>query len=173
MADDLPRVTEILKRAGVCGDFDRVPQSALDRGHAVHEAAALDDLGTLDEASVDDRLRGYLAAWRAFRRETGAECIEIERKVRREDLGYRGTLDRVAVIGGKRWIIDLKCGASCQPWHALQTAAYAMAYSPDLAMQRGCVHIESSGAYRLRVHRDPGDEATWLRALRAVKGGGV
>lgn len=54
-------------------DFSRVPlhvlKAAARFGTAVHRACELDDLGELDEATLDARLAGHLHAWRSFCRE--------------------------------------------------------------------------------------------------------
>ncbi|MFP6656186.1 MAG: PD-(D/E)XK nuclease family protein [Myxococcota bacterium] len=41
---------------------------------------------------------------------------------------YAGTIDRVATINGKTWVLDLKTGRKSPKTHALQGAAYAIAY---------------------------------------------
>lgn len=171
---DLPRVSAILRMSGLCADNDRVPQWALDRGSAVHAATALDDQGRLDESSVVPEIAGHLAAWRKFRREMSATPIEIEKAVKHSALGYRGTLDRVMAWGPDRWVVDIKCGATCAKWHHIQTMAYRMAYSADRSIRRACVHVTPDGEYRMHVHSDDvGNESTWIAALRVAqfKGG--
>lgn len=51
-----------------------------------------------------------------------AEMAVFDRK-----LGYAGTVDIVAEIGGEQWIIDIKTSADIWPSHELQVSAYAKA----------------------------------------------
>ena len=96
------------------------------RGSAVHLATALDDLGTLDEASVDPRIAGYLAAWRRFREEFGFVPVETERRVWCDVNRAAGTFDTLGYrekIPNSSMLLDKKSGV--KSWtHGPQVAAY-------------------------------------------------
>jgi len=59
-----------------------------------------------------------------FLEDTGAELLETERTVFNDEMGYAGTLDLVAVIDGKTYIIDIKTGFVSRESVPLQLAAY-------------------------------------------------
>lgn len=158
---------------------DGVLELARERGTLVHELTALDDRGELDEESVDPRLAGFLAAWRAFKRDTGFTSATgaIELQVESFLHGYAGTLDRLGRHGADALnadaplaLYDVKTGPP-QPATALQTAAYRQAANETFAptkpiARRFGVHLRRDGTYRLVEYRDPGDLATFLAALR-------
>lgn len=122
-----PSVSQILKANGLMDCF-RHSETALTNGTAIHKATELHDLGKLDERSLDPRLKKCLILWDKFKKEIGASVIlGVEEKVHFGVL-YAGTIDRVLKLrNGKRMILDFKSG-NPQPWAALQTAGYAMAY---------------------------------------------
>jgi hypothetical protein len=150
---ELPSVTTILDVAfpweGPADDFYR------NRGTAVHLACELDDLGDLDEATLDPTLRPYLEAWRAFRKRTGfvPDPDGIERRLYHPGKGieYAGTIDRIGLLpSGRRIIIDIKTG-SRYPWHRLQLAAYVNLVSYQDSnpgdYQRGSVTLDRDGCF--------------------------
>lgn len=159
------RVTEVLAINGLT-DLTFIPPSALERGTDVHAAAAFDDRGTLEEESVDDRVRPLLESWRKFREEAGLTVREIELPVSYPALDYRGTLDRVVVFRGqeREVLLDLKGGGPL-PWHPFQTAAYALAYAfqtRGVTPERGSVYLQKDGRQaRFVPHRDRGDFDAW------------
>jgi len=66
----LPSVTGILLAEGFI-DASFYTEHGRTRGTYVHTARHLDDAGELDESTVDPVIAPYLAAWRAFKRESG------------------------------------------------------------------------------------------------------
>ena len=96
-------------------------------GTAVHEQIEARIIGqTPAEASpeVADRV-GY---FEAFCRDYSPEFEAAEATVYNREYAYAGTLDSIAVVGGERFIIDVKTTKSgVYPDHALQLAAYAHA----------------------------------------------
>lgn len=100
----------------------------LQRGTALHLACRLADERRLDYSTVDQEIRGRLAAWLEWQQatgtvdpvaiETGFACIE----------GFAGTLDRMYDMGpGGLTIVDIK--SSIAPQVRLQLAAYAMLWN--------------------------------------------
>src|SRR3990167_1495715 len=94
-----PRVTTILSKAGLIS-FSYLNPNVLKNaqlfGTAVHKAAELYDLGTLDIRKLSAPLLPYLTAWQKFKADYKIqEFIAIEKHVISEKWQYRGTLDRV------------------------------------------------------------------------------
>lgn len=73
----LPSVTGILKAEGFVDDrfFDEYSR---ERGSIVHLATHYDDLGELDEGSLDPVIVPYVEAWRRFKRESGFVVCQSE-----------------------------------------------------------------------------------------------
>jgi hypothetical protein len=149
-----------------------------DRGTAIHKATELDDLGELDESSVDPVIGGFLNGWRKFRREASPVLQFIERKFYEACYGYCGTIDRVMYLNGAPGVLDIKSGAPMD-WHGVQLAAYALGCeSNDLlatlrddrpALRRWAVYLLEDGSYSLKEYSDPGDLPVFLGALAVAK----
>ena len=122
-----PSVSQILKANGLMENF-RKSETALNNGTAIHRALELHDLCKLDERSLDPRLKKCLYLWDKFKKEISVgQIIEVEKRVSFSVL-YAGTIDRVLKLrNGHKMVLDFKSG-NPQPWAALQTAGYAMAY---------------------------------------------
>ena len=86
------------------------------RGSAIHLATEYFDKGTLDEDSVSDEIKGYLASWKQFRVDQNYTPTHIELKLYDPIYLYAGTLDRLPLL-------DLKSGAFAK-WHRIQLAGY-------------------------------------------------
>jgi hypothetical protein len=144
----------VIREAGL-GKIEFVPTSALERGSAVHELTAKYDANTLDERKVNRAYAGYLAAWIAFRRETGFIPKEIERPRENEVFGFAGTPDRFGSFRGgrlcsmksKRAIVEIKSN-SCPSWTGLQLGGYAYLFSDPFAIDRFVVVLMDDGTYR-------------------------
>jgi hypothetical protein len=162
----VPGVTQILRP--LCS-FEGVPSSVLeakaDLGRRVHLACEFDDEGDLDPSSIEDDVAPYLAAWRKFRLETGAEVLSSERQVFEPVMRYAGTLDRVMVIRGVRWLIDLKTCISTPMAVGPQTAAYHRALGDNSVTHRGALRLRPDGTYRLDHLMDPNDWSAFMACL--------
>jgi len=171
----VPSVTQVL--GPVFHDFSKVPkdvlQSAQERGTLAHEATALDAHGRLDESTVDDDIKPYLEAWRAFMADSFARVVATEQRVYHALYGYAGTLDHVLLLSGVLTIIDKKTG---QPHDAdrMQTAAYLDAYNYALrpaarVRRRAALYLRPTGQYALEYHNDKADFQDFLSALNVHK----
>lgn len=155
----VPNVTGILKDVGLI-DGKWFTDFARDRGTAVHMATAMHDEGTLDSATVDPRIEGYVAAWVLFRKESGFVPTLVEAVVANQTPRYAGTLDRAGLMGGdagKSCILDIKTGA-IPAWAALQTAAYQRC-RPNFRARYG-IELRENGTYRLE--RFTNDNVDWM-----------
>lgn len=153
----VPSVTQILGH--FFGGFEHVRADALryasERGKAVHFACELIDRGTLDEASIDPGIAGYINAYNKFRRECDFEPGLIEQPLYSAGLRVAGTPDRVGRVNRRQAVVDLKSGGR-MPWHGLQVAGYALLV-PAPTEARYTLHLREDGSYRLEPHRDMGD----------------
>lgn len=86
----------------------------MDRGTAVHRATELWDKGTLDEATVDPQIVGYVESWKRFRADLAYTPTHIEHRTYHPHLLVGMTIDRLPLL-------DIKSG-SWDKWHSLQLA---------------------------------------------------
>lgn len=75
------------------------------------------------------------------------KIIASEAQLVSERYGYGGTIDLIAVIGGRRWVVDLKTAKVLYDEHVLQVAAYL-----QLARENG---YRVGGARIVRIGRTP------------------
>jgi hypothetical protein len=139
--------------------------AAQERGTRVHAATALDDLGTLDEGSIEPDELGYLEAWRKFRRALDFRPTLIEHRVYCARHRYAGTLDRIGTMRGKRGLIDIKSGVRTRA-AGPQTAAYANCVPRSKTIPRYAVYLQSDGKFDLVPLRDHQDLYVFLAALK-------
>jgi hypothetical protein len=162
----VPSVTQVLSPLV---DFSGIPEHVLEAkrqlGQEVHFACQLDDEDDLDESSVAPHVAPYLASWRAFKRDTGAEVLMNERRVFDPLLLFAGTLDRVVWLNGHHWLIDLKTCISCPIAVGPQTAAYLRALAEPEVTHRGALRLRPDGTYRLDALTDPNDWACFMACL--------
>lgn len=164
-------VSKILHAAGLI-DSTWLSEEALKRGSFVHQSIEYYLQGDLDEASLDPKLGGFLAAFKKAERELGlvvdrapAGSPIVEHKIFHPILRYAGTVDLVVRKGGAghRIVIDLKTG-SPDFWHPYQLAAYAMAFTEDLVL-RANLYLQPNGDYRWIERTDRRDFEIWKGAL--------
>jgi hypothetical protein len=161
---ELPSVTTILKAQGLIDDTWFTDTARL-RGDFVHLACRMLDDDELNEATVDEAIRPYLDAYRAFVRTAKPEWTYIEHRVFDAVLGYAGTLDRAGVVGGHRLLVDLKSGG-IYPSVGPQTAAYRRCLPEPHTWKRAALQLKEDGSYVLHQLTDRSDEDTFLAALR-------
>lgn len=166
----LPSVTQLLKPIAI--DFSRVMPDVLERkraiGQAVHLACSLDDEGDLEEESLADELRGYLAAWRKFRNGSVRRIIMNEQRMHHGALFYAGTVDRVLEIDALpgEWTIDIKTAALPHPIYGVQTMGYSMlAGGPSPRMRRATIHLRPDGEFKIHEYKNPNDEVAFRACL--------
>jgi hypothetical protein len=142
----LPGFSEIAEKMGLVKYFNR-DEFYLARGQAVHVATAMMDMGILDEESVDERIRGYVNAYRKFRDEQPFhEWKHTEESLNHPIYRFCGTPDRFLPL------LDIKTGAS----DPIQLEAYAellRANSYDPGRQGYMLRLKEDGTYKLETHR--------------------
>jgi hypothetical protein len=163
----VPHVTGILKAAGLVDDR-WFTEWARQRGTAVHVACHLWNSGDLDEATVDERIAGYLDGWRRAVSELGLVVKESEKLVYSKTYSFAGTVDVVAELGGKNCIIDIKTG---DPGRiaGVQLAGYEVALADTLfgkeVMRRFAVRLFDDGTYAVTEYTNFKDRACFMAAL--------
>lgn len=172
----LPGVTSTLK---YISGYDKIPRHILDkaaeRGTAVHLACELHDKGTLDYASLDDEILGYLMGYMAFLDDKKPEIIGIEQPIHHPTLLYAGTYDRELILDGHLSTLDLKSSWQMMPATGPQTAAYAEAQNAhrksksDHVKRRYGLKLKPDGTYELHQFKETTDWNTFLSCLNLVR----
>lgn len=151
---EVPSVTGVIRDNRLGGDFSAVAPAVLEHarqlGTAVHAALHYDDEGMLDEATVDPVVAPYVEAWRRFRAERHVAIVEMERRYADATYRFAGTLDRIAVIDGRRVVCDIKTGGV--EGADYQTAAYAHLAGEPLSILRWAVQLHPERAIPYTVH---------------------
>ena len=167
---ELPSVTQILDEAGFI-DPTWFTEESTQRGTDVHLLTRFHDdgrfekSGDLEESLVSSELRGYFEAWKEFRRVSRCKVLAIELMVWHDTLWYAGMLDRLLAFDGHACaLIDIKTGGHA-PWHALQTAGYAVCPTAPPVTARYSVYLRSDGTFKLKRHEDPADLDVFRAAL--------
>lgn len=160
-----PSVTQVLDPLQ---ELDGIPRDILAAaaafGSNVHAACHLDNIGELDDATLDPLLLPYLTAWRKFQTDTGAVVLMSEHRVAHPRLRYAGTLDTICLIGGVRELVDIKSTAAIPRTVGPQCAAYAEALG-EPRIRRRVVQLRRDGTYRAERLTDRSDFNLFLSAL--------
>jgi len=102
----------------------KVSDKAKDRGTTVHSIVEAYKAGVFDiDDKVMDEYTGYAKAFKAWVTDMKPEILENEKTIF-SPLGYAGTLDMLAKIGGVTTIVDIKTGKDIYPEANLQVSAY-------------------------------------------------
>jgi hypothetical protein len=142
----VPNVTTILSDLHLV-DHSHVPESARERGTAVHAAIHYWLEGDLDESSLTDEIAPYFRAAIAFLEDSKAKIGGSEIRVYHPEARYAGTLDALGEFFGDPGIADWKSGALGETI-GLQTAAYDLALGGPPRRRFG-VQLRDDGTYRL------------------------
>ena len=129
----LPSVTEIV--TSVCGEPSYASEWHMNRGRAVHKAIALTIKGTLDESTIDDRIRPYLdTAKKALSELKISQFVIIETPMLHKVLQYAGTLDLFTDEG---ILIDFKTNQH-SPTTQIQLGGYSELLKSNGYKVNGC-----------------------------------
>lgn len=134
-------------------------------GSAVHLATHYADRGVLDESTVAEDVRPYLAAWEAFHVSRRPFVLATEIRLAHGLHPLAGTLDKLLWLPGfddanSVTVCDLKCGDPKSARTHLQTAAYAellrsaltAASLRPLRINRMSVRLMDDGTYRAQPY---------------------
>jgi hypothetical protein len=161
-------------------DFSNIPaprlEAACQFGIAAHKATALSDKGTLDEVSLDNNLRPYLAGWRLFRQEYGFLPEYIEQPMYSKVYRVAGTPDRIGQwhIDDSIIIPDIKTGFELSPANGIQLAGYELIFKenyknftgkPAKKVKRLSVLLNDEGTFKVQEYKDKNDVNVFLATL--------
>ena len=153
-----PSVTDILASEGLTKYWND-DEWYLERGDIIHQCTAMIDRDTLDWASVDERIKGYLEAYMSFREQSKWVFEHIEKALYHPIYGYCGMFDRFPPL------LDIKCGQG----FPLQLTAYAEllkanGYNPGL--EGYFLNLLATGKYNLKPYKfSRTDRNIWLSAV--------
>lgn len=175
----VPSVTQVLSSVGL-PDLSGIPAELLEwkagLGSAVHKATELDDLGDLDEESLDLAIKPYLEAYRKFKIESGFVPLGMEEAVYSKKYGFAGRLDRVGFFGHKSILslIDYKTGLVDVKTVGPQTSGYQTGWNEanetkDHIKARYALKLNKDATYRLIRLDNKMDFQIFLNALNIYK----
>lgn len=146
---DLPRVTHIIEACGLINTAFYTEAGA-NRGTDIHLLTQLIDEGLLKYNDVvNNEYEGWLSAYFNFLNENEVIIKEIEKTViYKGQYPYKGHIDRIAIVNGEKYIIDIKTGQIIK-WHGIQLAGYGLAY--DVEVKRAILKLEKNGKYRFKT----------------------
>lgn len=181
-------VTGVTQALSMLHDFSMVKDEVLKKkqalGKAVHFAAELFDEDDLDEDSLNEEVGPYLEAYKNFKQHKVEKILLSEVPVYSKRYAYAGQLDRLFVIDGDCWLVDLKTPVCFSPVTKLQLAAYWKALLDDHfyesfdfmnelksdGLKLGALHLSQDGKFKLHEVTRPEQEFTFfLSALNLHK----
>lgn len=160
----IPSVTQIMKPLSNAkyGAIDEATLSAkAAKGTAVHEAIEFHiAYGAID---CPDELMGYFNAYLSWREDYAPEIIASEQATYHPALLYAGTMDMLAVIGGKTVLIDVKTTVKINDMlTTVQLEAYERAAEQHEIKvdEKAVLQLMPDGRYRFKLYRAH-DPAAW------------
>jgi hypothetical protein len=146
-----------------------LPEWYLTRGKMVHSATCMIDAGTLDWEALDDRIRPFCEAYKAFIEMCHPVVEASELTVVHRSYSYGARLDRVYRLPGVERLIvtDLKTGTGKEDRYWCQVAGCAMALDEDHVADYdlALLNLDKDGRPHFTVENDP---ATWVARWREV-----
>ena len=126
----VPSVTQVIAAAGL-SDFSSVPASVLDAaiqfGNALHKAIELKCKGTLDEESVAEELKPYIAQWDQFCMDFTFFTGQQEYRAYNDAMRVGYCIDHIGHLTDDTALVDVKSG-SPKPADVIQMCAYGYLY---------------------------------------------
>lgn len=95
------------EKAALASPYQTSKDSA-SRGSTVHAIIEGYKTGGIQVESLPLEFRGYASAFQMWANEVKLNVIENEKTIVNEEFGYAGTMDMIADIGGRRYVIDFK-----------------------------------------------------------------
>jgi hypothetical protein len=141
----------------------------LERGRMVHAATVMIDNGTLDWATLDERLKFFCDAYKGFI-DMAHPIIEArEIVVVHPSYRFGGRIDMVLrfIIDGRLCIGDIKCGMGREDRYWCQVAGLAVALDEDHVADYdlALLNLDNKGRAHFTV---ADDSATWINRWREV-----
>jgi len=151
---EYPSVTTIIQDSQYAINCDFIEDWYRDRGIKIHRACNLFDNNTLDELSVDERIKGFLKGWQKFINDFNAKIVLNEETLFSTKLLTGGTLDRVIKYNRKNILVDIKTSATInKDFCGLQLAGYSLLLKEVKKKlkvgERWVVKISDDGKYKI------------------------
>lgn len=112
-------------------DSDQIRDRAAERGSNVHQLTEMYDAGYEVSLLTDDgRVAFKMGEWAMLERyisfcnKFNPKILQSEQNYISPDLGYAGTVDRIIMMDGKTYLIDIKTSNAIYQTYWLQLAAY-------------------------------------------------
>lgn len=123
-------------------------KNACIRGSAIHKATEDLDLGK--EVINADKWKDYLLQYKKFKALKKPEIIEIEKQL--TDGQVCGTIDRIMIIDGVRWLVDIKTSSAINTiLIELQEGGYSrIAQANDLKIDKFAVLHLTKNSYKFK-----------------------
>lgn len=164
----VPSVTQLMQPLTSCvyGSINAdVLRAAAEFGTAVHACTELLDEDDLDPESVEPDWMPYLDAYKAWKADVSPVIDAIE--LRLGCSRYCGTIDRLCIIAGEPWVVDLKTTSTLHEHVGVQLAAYEALAARKFGQRyrRAALQLRGDGTYRFREYRKPDDAACFAALL--------
>lgn len=117
-----------------------VKDAAMDAGSETHRMIEAHVKGQEIpwQQAVSQEARNSFFAFIQWEKSAKVTWLESERKVCSKVHGYAGTLDAIALIDGKRMVVDFKTSARIYNEYSMQIAAYKFAAEEEGTYTDGC-----------------------------------
>ena len=164
---EVPGTTAICKAAGL---FDEkwIPESARDRGSAIHKLTERHDLGLFDLNTYEGEYREWCLQYLRFLEEEDPQWDAIERACYHRRHGYGTIVDRAGSLRGHSLrgpiVVNIKTGAH-QDFHDVQSAGELIAYDGRWSRRGRVTLYLTQRKYKIEVHTHDGDRERFLDAL--------
>lgn len=149
-----PSVTQILESAGLVSPYCKDVEAAW-RGSEVHRYCAMDDADGINLLQVYKEWRGYIKAWRQWKKDVAFVPTLIETRVDQLQYKYSGRLDRVGHRNGRTLttLLDIKTSGTgaVADYVRYQLVAYAFALRPNHVFERMAVALRPDGRYNVKT----------------------
>ena len=109
-------------------EYRNVSKEACDIGTEIHKWIELYIAGKKPDIPNDEKISNGIMAFLQWEKKHKPEWILSEQIIYNKELDYAGILDAVAIIDGKRYLIDFKSSKAIYPEMFIQTAGYRLAY---------------------------------------------
>ena len=116
--EEVPSVSEVSRFISreVYGQINQYTlDNASDRGTKVHKA--IENILRFGDCEIEDGIAPYVQGFVKWFRDSGlnkSDILDIEKAYGHSELKYAGTMDLVAMVKGKRTLIDFKTSCTAQ-----------------------------------------------------------
>lgn len=148
-------ITDVLREMGLSKSYEGLDPFYMERGKAVHLACKLINEGVLDENSIVEEIKGYVAAYKSWLTESHFVAEESELPLFSGVYDFCGTLDLVGTLPTVgRIVLDIKTSSSLDPAVEIQVGAQAILWQANYQSSplsgRFVLQLRSDDSYRLK-----------------------